>query len=78
MSLHSPCGTSWERLETHFYNYDPTLAPEGRTVMACSFYTTQGKYWIDLRKNDRATYREVKRKFVDDLVALLEMKFPGI
>lgn len=78
VSLHSPCGTSWERLETHFYNYDPTLAPEGRTVMACSFYTTQGKYWIDLRKNDRATYREVKRKFVDDLVALLEMKFPGI
>ncbi|HOZ51025.1 MAG TPA: NAD(P)/FAD-dependent oxidoreductase [Chitinophagaceae bacterium] len=78
IKLESPCGTSWERLEVHFYNYDPTLAPEGKTVMACSFYTTNGKFWIDLRKNNRPQYREVKTKFVNDLIALLELKFPGI
>ncbi len=76
--LESPCGTSWERLETHFYSYDPTLAPEGKTVMACSFYTLNGKYWIDLRKNERPKYREVKTKFTTDLVNLLEQKYPGL
>lgn len=78
VALTSPCGKSWDRLETHFYYYDPTLAPEGKTVMACSFYTTNGKYWIDLRKNDRPKYREEKKKFTDSLTDLLEMKFPGI
>lgn len=77
-TLESPCGTKWDRLETHFYNYDPTLAPEGKTVMACSFYTTNGNYWINLRKNERAKYREEKTKFVNSLIDLLEIKFPGI
>lgn len=76
--LKSPCGTSWERLETHFYNYDPTLAPEGKTVLACSFYTTGGNYWIELRKNNRAKYREEKTKFANAVIDLLEVKFPGI
>ncbi|HMN32107.1 MAG TPA: NAD(P)/FAD-dependent oxidoreductase [Chitinophagaceae bacterium] len=76
--LNSPCGKSWDRLETHFYYYDPTLAQEGKTVMACSFYTSNGKYWIDLRKNDRKKYREEKQKFVDDLIQQLEQKYPGI
>lgn len=76
--LESPCGTSWVRLETHFYNYDPTLAPEGKTVMACSFYTRNGAYWIDLRKNDRKKYREEKEKFVAAIIDALEEKIPGI
>ena len=78
VKLESPCGKSWDRLEAHFYNYDPTLAPEGKTVMACSFYTTNGQYWIDLRKNDRPKYRAEKKKFTDALVELLNVKFPGI
>lgn len=76
--LESPCGANWERLETHFYHYDPTLAPEGKTVMASSFYTTNGQYWIDLRKNDRPKYRLEKKKFTDSLIELLDKKFPGI
>ncbi len=76
--LESPCGTSWDRLETHFYHYDPTLAPDGQTVMACSFYTKNGNYWIDLRKNDRKKYREEKQKFTDAIKDLLEIRYPGI
>lgn len=78
LQLKSPCGTTWDRLEVHFYNYDPTLAPEGKTVMACSFYTTNGNYWINLRKNERVKYREEKTKFVNSVIELLEIKFPGI
>jgi phytoene dehydrogenase-like protein len=78
IKLESPCGTSWDRLEVHFYNYDPTLAPEGKTVMASCFYTKNGNYWIELRKNDRPKYREEKKKFTAALIDLLEIKFPGI
>jgi phytoene dehydrogenase-like protein len=76
--LFSPCGTDWDRLETHFYHYDPTLAPEGKTVMACSFYTKNGQYWIDLRKKDRKKYREEKEKFVQAIIEALEERYPGI
>ncbi|MBK8352517.1 MAG: NAD(P)/FAD-dependent oxidoreductase [Saprospirales bacterium] len=78
VKLESPCGTSWERLEVHFYNYDKTLAPEGKTILACSFYTTNGNYWIQLRKNERLKYRAEKTNFVNALVDLLEKKFPTI
>lgn len=76
--LQSPCGTEWERLEVHFYNYDPTLAPEGKTVVACSFYTKNGNYWIDLRKYDRPKYREEKQKFINSVTSALITKFPEI
>lgn len=76
--LKSPCGKTWNRLETHFYHYDPTLAPAGKTVMACSFYTKNGNYWIDLRKNDRKRYRAEKQQFIDDITELLEVRYPGI
>lgn len=76
--LVSPCGTEFKRLETHFYHYDPTLAPAGKTVMACSFYTKNGQYWIDLRKNDRKQYRIEKQKFINALKEALEIKYPGI
>ena len=76
--LESPFGTSWNRLETHFYHYDPTLAPEGKTVMAYSIYTKNGNYWIELRKNDRKKYREEKQQFINAIQELLEIKYPGI
>lgn len=75
--LQSPCGKQWNRLETHFYHYDPTLAPAGKTVMACSFYTTNGQYWIDLRKQDRKHYRAVKEQFIEELIVHLEQRYPG-
>lgn len=75
--LVSPCGTDWDRLEVHIYNYDPTLAPEGKVSVACSFYTTNGQYWIDLRKNNRAQYRIEKEKFAQKVAELVDKKIPG-
>ena len=46
--LVSPDGTVYKRLELHIYNYDPTLAPEGKTSVSVSFYTQNGNFWIDL------------------------------
>jgi phytoene dehydrogenase-like protein len=56
------------------YNYDPTLAPPGRTlvrVVVASDYD----YWSGLAA---AKYREEKERTADIVVSLLEQRFPGL
>jgi len=76
--LVSPDGTVYSRLESHIYNYDPTLAPEGKTVVSVSFYTRNADYWINLRENDRIQYNKVKNEFAEEVIDLMEKKFGKI
>lgn len=73
-----PDGTKYDRLEVHIYNYDPTMAPAGKTAVVVSFYTKNGDWWIDLRKNNRQKYREVKKEFTDKIIELLDKRLNGI
>jgi phytoene dehydrogenase-like protein len=72
--LESPDGTGYTRLEAHIYNYDPTLAPEGKTVISLTFYTQNGQYWINLRNGDRAQYDHQKQQFAEQVIGLLETR----
>lgn len=74
----SPDGTLYERMEVHIYHYDPDLAPEGKTVIALSFYTRQGDFWIDLRKNDRNAYNRCKADFAETMIGMLDEKINGL
>ncbi|OFY84014.1 MAG: hypothetical protein A3F72_18510 [Bacteroidetes bacterium RIFCSPLOWO2_12_FULL_35_15] len=76
--LVSPDGTIYERLEVHVYNYDPTKAPEGKTSVTVSFYTTKREFWIDARKHDRPKYREAKKEFLEKIIDLLDKRLGGI
>jgi phytoene dehydrogenase-like protein len=73
--LVSPDGTTYERLEAHIYNYDPTLAPAGKTVISFSFYSKNGQFWIDLRKRDYAEYSRLKKEFADKVIEIAHDKF---
>jgi phytoene dehydrogenase-like protein len=74
----SPDGTVYSRLESHIYHYDPTLAPEGKTIVALSLYTRNGEYWIDLRNNDINEYNRQKTNFGGEIVDRLDEKIPGV
>lgn len=74
----SPDGTTYSRMEVHIYNYDPTLAPEGKTAVVVSYYTKNSSFWIDLRKNDRPAYRIKKKEFLDKIIDLLNDRLGGI
>ncbi len=74
----SPDGTSYERMEVHIYNYDPTLAPKGKTVVVVNYYTMNRDYWIDLRKKNRLEYRARKKEFSDKIIELLDKRLGGI
>ena len=73
--LVSPDGTIYERLEAHIYNYDPILAPMGKTVVSFSFYTKNGDFWIDLRKRDYAEYSRLKKEFAEKVIWAAHEKF---
>jgi phytoene dehydrogenase-like protein len=76
--MHSPDGTDYERFEIHIYNYDPTIAPPGKTVLTASFYTKKGDFWINAQENDRKLYDQAKTDFSNRIIAELEKKMPVI
>ena len=75
--LISPDGTRYSRMELHCYNYDPTLAPEGKCVVTIKFYSKRGDYWIDLRRSDIEEYRKQKFAFSEEIIDILEKKIGG-
>jgi phytoene dehydrogenase-like protein len=76
--LTSPDGTTYERMEVHINNYDPTLAPDGKTVVSISYYTRNAGYWISLRRDDPDRYRAEKEHFSRQIIELAGEKFDAI
>lgn len=65
-----------DRLGAHIYNQDPTLAPEGKTVLTVMFDSSYA-YWQELAK-DPAEYEEKKGQIARQVVAGLAQRFEGI
>lgn len=61
-------------LRPMIYNYDPSLAPPGRTLVRVVL-PSDYDYWSSLTPE---RYREEKERTADDVVGLLEERFPGI
>jgi phytoene dehydrogenase-like protein len=58
------------------YNFDPTLAPQGKTVVKVMF-TSDYDYWKGL-KQDSERYKAEKEQIADKVIALLNQRFPGL
>ncbi len=76
--LTSPDGTEYTRMEIHIYNYDPGMAPKGKSTVVVSFYTKQHEFWINHRKNNRAEYRRIKGEFAEKVIERLDARLGGI
>jgi phytoene dehydrogenase-like protein len=63
------------RMSVQFYSFDPTLAPEGKTFVRVHF-PTDYEYWKKL-KQDKDRYKMEKEKIANEVVALLDKRFPG-
>ncbi len=73
-----PDGDTHHRFNVSVYNYDPTLAPEGRTFVAVLINTWKGPYWIDLRRNDPEEYAREKAGIGAFVVDALESHYGRI
>ncbi len=69
-------GKEHKRLGVQIYNFDPTLAPEGKTVLKVQF-NTDYDHWKKLRQEPER-YNAEKEQIADQVVALLDRRFPGL
>jgi len=71
-------GTRFERMEAHIYNYDPTLAPPGKTVVTVTLYTRNHTFWSHLRDQDCDAYRIVKDELAGQVIEQLDARLGEI
>jgi phytoene dehydrogenase-like protein len=69
-------GRRYEWFNVKAYNFDPTLAPAGKTVLM-SMFLTDWAHWEKLR-GDKAAYAAEKAQIEADCIQALEHHFPGI
>jgi phytoene dehydrogenase-like protein len=69
-------GQEHKRLGVHIYNFDPTLAPEGKSVLKVQF-NTDYDYWKRLRQAPER-YKAEKEQIAEQVVAALDRRFPGV
>jgi phytoene dehydrogenase-like protein len=69
-------GKKRESLDLRLYNFDPSMAPAGKNLAVVAF-TTEYDYWKKLKENPVA-YKAEKERICNDVIAVLEKRFPGI
>jgi phytoene dehydrogenase-like protein len=69
-------GKEHKRMGVQIYNFDPTLAPLGKTVLKIQF-NTDYDYWKKLREEPER-YQAEKEQIADQVVARLDKRFPGL
>jgi phytoene dehydrogenase-like protein len=69
-------GREEKNMSVFIYNFDPSLAPKGKTVVTV-YYGTDYDYWEKL-KQDQPRYEAEKERICNEIIAGLEQRFPGI
>jgi phytoene dehydrogenase-like protein len=69
-------GQELKRLGVHIYNYDPSAAPPGKTVLKV-LLNADYEYWRKL-KQDPENYKAEKDHIAEQVITLLEQRFPGV
>ena len=69
---------NYEYLPVRIFNFDPTLAPEGKTSLTVMLGTYNYDFWVDLRKNDKKKYRQEKERIKNEVIEALEERFGNI
>jgi len=70
--------TTTDIIGVRIFNFDPTMAPKGKTSLVITVPTYNDRYWTELRKSDPRTYHNEKMRVADLMTGQLERKYPGI
>jgi phytoene dehydrogenase-like protein len=69
-------GQEEKRLGVQIYNFDPTLAPEGKTVLKVQF-NTDYDYWKKLGQEPER-YKAEKEQIAEQVITALDQRFPRL
>lgn len=73
-----PVTSNDEDIMLRVFGFDPTVAPEGKTVINCLFCPGDYKYWVDLRENNREKYKQEKNRIAHEVIDILEKRFGNV
>jgi len=76
--LKLPDGTGVKYIQYNLFNYDPTLAPEGKTSLTLLLPTTKYEYWKDLRANNKEQYKKEKTSVAEKIIEALDTHLEGL
>lgn len=62
-------------LPVRISTFDPTLVPPGKTVITCWLTTRNFAYWLNLRKSNRAIYKEEKERLATQVAKVLDPRY---
>ncbi|UCG42556.1 MAG: NAD(P)/FAD-dependent oxidoreductase [candidate division WOR-3 bacterium] len=63
-------------MQMRHFCYDPTMAPEGKSVVIATYAFTNPEYWNKLYA-DQEKYRAEKQALADAVIDRLDKRFPG-
>lgn len=66
-----------DRISFQIYNFDPTIAPKGKTLVT-AMIDTDFEFWEKLHQKGEEAYLEEKSRIEKELLKNLEREFPGI
>jgi len=65
-------------LPVRIFNYDTSLAPEGKTVITSMIASDSYQYWNALKKNDPRKYKAEKKRIANEVIDALDQRFGDI
>ncbi len=65
------------RINVQIFNFDPTLAPAGKTALTL-MHLADYEYWSTLRVNNKEEYNKQKDRIAQETIDALDIRFPGL
>ena len=69
-------GREHKTIGVQIFNFDPTMAPEGKTMVRV-YFNTDYDYWEELYKEPER-YKAEKERIANTVVTALDKRFPGL
>jgi phytoene dehydrogenase-like protein len=70
--------SSLKSIPITIYNFDPTLAPKGKTCIRTILRTNNFKYWNNLRETNIGKYKKEKERLSKEIIRILDKHFGDI
>ena len=67
-----------EGVMVRIFSFDPTLAPEGKTVITAMLVTGEHEYWDNLKRTAPEQYKAEKNRIAEAVLELLENRFGDV
>jgi phytoene dehydrogenase-like protein len=70
--------TQVNEIGLRIHNFDPTLAPAGKTLITAMLETRNYQYWLDLMRKDPEQYEAQKQRLAEAFVDIVDQRLGGI